>query len=354
MITETKSPKNETCKSVTKIDEKIISPCKGMVSHKHPVQSVTPKGGSPATINIDCGSTNFGSGTTSGNYSFKMSMNEKGDCTFKGTYKNMENSYPQAFCIALAVRSNNGLAFTFSYKGVAEGGKEVTFNFSANSKDIAKNWAQINAAYWWNYECCNNLNLSGDLTALKDCLNDVEKVGAVSKVYHIIDKSQDPPTKSITWNWPDKGFGSGPNNANFLGKVTMNSDGSWKYSGTYQNTGSVPIVTAPNQSFQVVADIIANNGVAFAFSYAGDVKSRGNDGSSGDANWNLSGTHKKIEDNWMALCYTNSTQYLNAQNSLDWGSLFNSIEGFINQIEQDIETIEEVVEVVVAVVAAVC
>jgi hypothetical protein len=78
------------------------------------------------------------------------------------------------------------------------------------------------------------------------------------------------------WTWlptqfafavPDTGFGSGPNNANFSASLTLRSDGTVYFAGQYQDTGNLPIVDAPSQSYNVVAGVLASNKKLYTFGH---------------------------------------------------------------------------------------
>lgn len=76
------------------------------------------------------------------------------------------------------------------------------------------------------------------------------------------------PRNMWLWEAPEKGFGSGANSANFSAGLTLISDGTAIFAGQYQDTGSLPVLTAPAQNYTVTCAVLASGNPATALLFS--------------------------------------------------------------------------------------
>jgi hypothetical protein len=148
---------------------------------------------------------------------------------------------------------------------------------------------------------------------------------------------------TITFNVPDTGYGSGPNNCNFFADLILNWDGTCEYEGTYNNTGSIPIFTAPAQSYSVVMAVFAN-GIIYTFEQDGVAQNAKSD------SWNITVKNPDIAEHWADL--TNGTimkgkcnNYANPLSGL--GGLISAVGDALSDIVNDVKTLWNDTETVI-------
>jgi hypothetical protein len=147
------------------------------------------------------------------------------------------------------------------------------------------------------------------------------------------DAAPSPLPASITWTGGN-GFGSGPTNANYTSTLVLSQDGTVQYSGTWNDTGSIPIVDAPSQSYTVEYAVMASNNKVFTFSQSGTVPTA----SSGP--WNVASKNEQIQQNWEALSIGNYVKIF-ASDQSDASSLF---ETFVEDFATIVGTVVEILD----------
>jgi hypothetical protein len=128
---------------------------------------------------------------------------------------------------------------------------------------------------------------------------------------------------------PDTGYGDNVNNCNFVAKLIMNSDGSYTFSGTYNNSGWLPLVTAYAQNYSVAIAIFAN-GTTFTFEHGGTAQNASSD------SWNITTKNPDIAANWPALV-TGPAQCKSTNNAPP-GGILNAIGDAISQLWDDVKS----------------
>jgi hypothetical protein len=137
--------------------------------------------------------------------------------------------------------------------------------------------------------------------------------GSVPPQRQLVDQLGLPP--SLTWSG-SVGFGSGPTNANCNYKLTMSSNGEVQFSGTYNDTGSIPVLTSPSQDWNVVVAIpVAGRVLKFTAS--------GTTPSANSSTWNGTSQNAEVALLWPLIVGATST--FKVSNSSDLGSIWSDI-----------------------------
>ncbi len=124
-----------------------------------------------------------------------------------------------------------------------------------------------------------------------------------------------PPT--LDWSG-GAGFGSGPSNANFHCDLALAQDGKVRFSGVYNDTGSVPLVTSPTQNWTVAAAIAVGSQL-LTFSASGSTPS------ASSSNWSTSATSSTVSLLWPLL--VGKPVMVKASNSESAGTIFTEFVG---------------------------
>jgi hypothetical protein len=98
----------------------------------------------------------------------------------------------------------------------------------------------------------------------------------------------------LTWS-NSQGLGSGPSNANFSSTLSLKKDGAVQFSGTWNDTGSIPFFQSPARNFSVQYAVVASNNKVFTFSQTGTVPT------ASSQPWNVTSQNDQIKQNWAAL-----------------------------------------------------
>ena len=117
------------------------------------------------------------------------------------------------------------------------------------------------------------------------------------------------PPPEITWNF---GTGSGTTSSGatecaYTLNLTLQSNGTCHFWGSYTNRGDVPIITAPAQTFGVSIVVLDANGNGYSFSAGGQVPSAPQSGST--YTWDQTTNSSAIAANWRAVAARNDAQY---------------------------------------------
>jgi len=128
-----------------------------------------------------------------------------------------------------------------------------------------------------------------------------------------------PPNIS---NAASKGFGSGATNANFNTTLTLNADGTAEFSGTWNDTGSVLLVTSPTQNYTVQWAVLASDNTLFTFSHSGSAPSAKSD------SWSETTQNDELKDHWQAIAIGTYWKVFAEDNS----SLPSVLESFVQAV----------------------
>ena len=139
------------------------------------------------------------------------------------------------------------------------------------------------------------------------------------------------PTE-LTFNWPEKMFGSDATQATYSAQLTVTSSGSCTFCGQYANRGDVPIIPAPGQDYSVAAVIVGTNGVGYSFAQSGNSIPSAPQGGF-DPTWKVTANSAAIAENWAAIAISHTAQ-ASANNSVDFGSVVSAVESVVNELEQ--------------------
>jgi Ricin-type beta-trefoil lectin domain-like len=141
---------------------------------------------------------------------------------------------------------------------------------------------------------------------------------------------------------------SGGNECAYQVGLTIRSDGSYTFSGYYQNRGDVAIVTAPPQAFVVTFTVYDVDGNAYPFGYSGTIPSAPQNGSI--ASWNQTGSSAAIALNWDSISTKNDGKpYVWNYYSESWtyfignvlGSAMSAVEDAVEDVGKAFEWIYE-------------
>jgi hypothetical protein len=146
-------------------------------------------------------------------------------------------------------------------------------------------------------------------------------------------------------SWAPRGTGapnsstvsSGGNECAYQAGLTISQDGSFTFSGYYQNRGDVWWGTAPPQAFWVSFVVFDTTNKAYAFTYLGQVPSAPQSGSL--VTWNKSGKSSVIAENWFSIATKNSgtVWYYNSYDE----SIGSIIGGWFGSLASDLESLAE-------------
>ena len=121
-----------------------------------------------------------------------------------------------------------------------------------------------------------------------------------------------------SWTWSGGlGFGSGATNANFNFRLVLSSNGTANFSGTYNDTGSIPIFQSPAQNWVVVAALPAGTKL-LTFS------ATGNTPSAQSTTWNTSSSNQQIALAWPLI--VGGTVNYSVSDTSDLGGILNDID----------------------------
>jgi hypothetical protein len=143
-----------------------------------------------------------------------------------------------------------------------------------------------------------------------------------------------------TWNVPDTGFGSESTNGNFTANLVLNSDGSYVFTGKYNNTGTLPFVTAPAQSYEVAFAVSANNQI-LTFKHDAVCQNASSD------TWNVHGTNPIIAANWPAI--TTGLWKCRCANNTSLGAILDAVGDAVKDLVNDLEEIGEAAAEIIAI-----
>jgi hypothetical protein len=129
---------------------------------------------------------------------------------------------------------------------------------------------------------------------------------------------------------PETGYGSDINNCNFTAKLVLNYDGTCTFSGTYNNTGNMPIFTAYAQNYSV-AIVINAGGIPYAFEHSGTAQNASSD------SWNITTKSPAVEDNWEAVVVGQAS--CKSTNNAPPGGILNAIGSTLSQLFSDAEAV---------------
>jgi hypothetical protein len=161
-----------------------------------------------------------------------------------------------------------------------------------------------------------------------------------------------PPPKQIpsTLSWSNLGTGSnttssGSTECQYTVNLTIQQDGTCHFWGSYGNRGDVPIITAPNQTWQVSIIVLDSNGKGYAFVTGGNAPSAPQAG--WNPTWDKTQTIPAITQNWNAIAarHTVVYGYQNDVSFLAW------VESFFNWIVPLVEDVGTAVEDVATVLS---
>ncbi len=134
---------------------------------------------------------------------------------------------------------------------------------------------------------------------------------------------------SSTWSG-GLGFGSGATNANFNFRLVLSSNGTANFSGTYNDTGSIPIFGSPAQNWVVAAALPAGTKL-LTFS------ATGNTPSAQSTTWNTSSSNQQIALAWPLIA--GGTVNYRVSDTSDLG-------GILDDIEQAAGAVVEVIGII--------
>src|ERR1035438_8901332 len=166
-----------------------------------------------------------------------------------------------------------------------------------------------------------------------------------------------PVQLSNNLTWSNLGTGpepntasSGANECNYALSLTIQQDGTWHFFGSYANRGTVPVFTAPPQTFGVSIVVHDLSGKGYSFSQGGFIPSAPQAGS--DFNWNVNQKAPAIAANWDSIAARNQATYGFSNNAdLTLGDILGQIAGAIESAVSTTETVVADVATVVSLVA---
>jgi hypothetical protein len=136
-------------------------------------------------------------------------------------------------------------------------------------------------------------------------------------------------------SWGPEGTGPAPNSpTTFSGgnecayqiSLTIHSDGTYSFSGYYQNRGDVALVTAPAQAFLATFTVYDVEGNGYPFGYSGTIPSAPQNGSL--VSWNETGSSAAIAVNWDTISTKNDGKpYVWNYYSESWSYFFGDLLG---------------------------
>jgi hypothetical protein len=137
---------------------------------------------------------------------------------------------------------------------------------------------------------------------------------------------------------------SGGNECAYQINLTISSDGSYAFSGYYQNRGDVAIVTAPAQAFLASFTVYDVAGNAYPFGYSGTIPSAPQAGSL--VSWNETGVSAAIALNWDSICTKNDGKpYVWNYYSESWTYFFGQLLGdALSAVETAVEDVGKAFE----------
>jgi hypothetical protein len=143
----------------------------------------------------------------------------------------------------------------------------------------------------------------------------------------------------------DTGFGSDVNNANFSASLTMKSDGTCTFSGTYNNTGNLPVFPAYAQNYSVACVVMLPNHAA-AYTFQQQAQCPNGQGQS----WNLTTKSAAIAANWPTIAGPGVTFKFNANNTAPPSGWLDAIGDALQSLLGDLESVAEYAEQVIEVI----
>jgi hypothetical protein len=144
----------------------------------------------------------------------------------------------------------------------------------------------------------------------------------------------------------DVGFGSTINNANFSATVTMNSDGTCTFSGTYNNTGEIPgPIDAFAQSYSVACVVLLADGTtAYTFQQQAECQN------AKQSSWNTTTKNATVAANWPTLAGVGVNFQFKANNTAPPGGFLDAIGDALQSLLGDAETVAQFVGQVIEVI----
>lgn len=134
----------------------------------------------------------------------------------------------------------------------------------------------------------------------------------------------------------DVGFGSTINNANFSASVTMNSNGTCTFSGTYNNTGNLPLVGAPAQDYSVgCVVLLANGSTAYTFQQQAECQNANH------SSWNTTTKNPTVAASWPTLAGVGVRFQFKASNTAPPGGFLDAIGDALQSLLGDAETVAQ-------------
>ena len=154
--------------------------------------------------------------------------------------------------------------------------------------------------------------------------------------------------KTISVYTGNIGYGSGPNNCNYAGKIYLSSNGMCRFTGHYQNTGNIPIFPAPTQQFMVGMAIVANNKKGFSFTCQGYANSAPQ--AMSEFTWDHTTYNQEVKNNFQELLDGWRCSW-NSNNQVTLGDWWNVLQEVWNDIETIVGVVEEAITVATVVVS---
>jgi len=113
-------------------------------------------------------------------------------------------------------------------------------------------------------------------------------------------------------SWTNLGTGSnttsgGSTECQYTVNLTIQQDGTCHFWGSYGNRGDVPIITAPNQTWQVSIVVLDSNGKGYAFITGGNAPSAPQSG--WNPTWDKTQKIPAIANNWNAIAARHTCVY---------------------------------------------
>lgn len=159
-----------------------------------------------------------------------------------------------------------------------------------------------------------------------------------------------PPPKQLRsyLQWTNLGVGgcgesSGSTKCQYQVNLRVQPDGTCRFWGSYGNCGDVPIITAPNQTWQVSFVLLDSNGKGYAFITGGNAPSAPQPG--WNPTWDKTQKISAISENWNAIsqraggvyAYQNDVSFLAwLESFFDW---IPTLVGDIGTAVEDVATV---------------
>jgi hypothetical protein len=132
---------------------------------------------------------------------------------------------------------------------------------------------------------------------------------------------------------------SGSTECGFNASLTINQDGTCRFWGSYKNVGDVPLITAPNQTWQVWIAVFDTAGKAYGFVTGGNTPSSPQPGST--TTWDKTQVIPAISQNWNSIVERHTFNY-GYRNDVSFSAWFDAFFGSLSSLIGDAEDVATV------------